>query len=114
MSDDNISSILAFFLPFICGFVAEADDKSQSTMIPVEHSKLLVVAGMMLGLIPAVLTAIFGGFVMERSFSDDKVVFGVMSINCCFFIIMLSQALMHMSVLEHARGIAASLVQFIV
>jgi len=98
----STSSFLATLLSFICTFCAEADDKRQSTTNMIRQSPTLFLIGSVIGLIPAVFAAVLLGYAMTCSFTDDKVVFAVMSINVCLFIVTASQFLMHTTIFEHA------------
>lgn len=109
--DTLASNILAFFVPLVVIFCAEAEDKSEAAVMagggPKNKSD---VVGVMLGIPLALLLAAFIGFVMERQVSDNRLNFAAVLVLSILCLVSLSQALMHIdaAVAQTPTGAAAA------
>uniref|UniRef100_A0A7S1QRU6 GDT1 family protein n=1 Tax=Alexandrium catenella TaxID=2925 RepID=A0A7S1QRU6_ALECA len=98
ISDRLVSHTLAFIAPLVLIFLTEGEDKSQDVLGPhpsrsPQGSDIIV--GTVLGFMPSVALAVLAGFVLERSLSDQRMLFFV---TCVFFglaLVAVSQALLH-------------------
>eukprot|EP00927_Polykrikos_kofoidii_P021347 TRINITY_DN20224_c0_g1_i3.p1 TRINITY_DN20224_c0_g1~~TRINITY_DN20224_c0_g1_i3.p1 ORF type:complete len:344 (+),score=56.31 TRINITY_DN20224_c0_g1_i3:82-1113(+) len=70
------SLVAAFVVPFVLSFMAYSGDKSQTLLRGLRgYTHFDLVLGTILGLVAAILTASFIGFVLERQLSDRRVAF---------------------------------------
>mmetsp|Transcript_19997 Transcript_19997/g.42702 ORF Transcript_19997/g.42702 Transcript_19997/m.42702 type:complete len:328 (-) Transcript_19997:68-1051(-) len=99
ISDDHVSSVLAFLAPLVLNFLAEAEDKSRDALLPPQFdpSAGCALLGAALGLAVAVMLAVFVGYILECQLSDRRALFSVASALLVLSLISISQALLHLS-----------------
>jgi len=98
ISDKLVSHILAFVATLTLVFMAEAEDKSQDAFgtLPAKTSPDTdVIAGAVLGFLPATALAVFLGFILERQLSDQRMLFFVTCVLLGLSLVAFSQALVH-------------------
>lgn len=109
ISDKLVSHVLAFFAPLLMNICLEAEDKSLTAFTdPWQWGTTAPAFGAMIGFIPAIFLAVFLGYIAERQFSEQRLLFLISTILLGLSLISLSQALMHMSAANVAKPMSAS------
>lgn len=79
---------LAFLVPLVAIFVAEAGDKSQAALQSVQGAGAI---GVLIGYSMSTMFAVFLGFLLERTVSERRVLFAVGLGLACLSMVLLSQ-----------------------
>jgi len=98
-SDRLVSAVLAFLLPLLLVFMAQADDKSSSVLISAgkDLHRLDETSGALLGFLLATGFAAVVGLFMERTLSDHRLLFAASMLLFSLSLVSLSQALLYIS-----------------
>jgi len=100
IGDKTVSRIFAFLGTLVVVFLAETEDKSQDAygVNPTEaDGGAAFVVGSVLGLLIATAVAVFIGYLLERQFSDTRILFFVTSVFAGLGLVSISQTLLHTS-----------------
>lgn len=121
MTSDVLSMVAAFVVPLLVAFSAEADDKSLAVLEEINRTLTPASAlGAVVGCSLAVCVAVFAGFLFERQFSDQRLLFTVMFVCFSLALVSLSQGLQQLpalrspgtaSMIAHAKTLGAMLLQ---
>lgn len=86
--------VFAFVVPLVTVFLAEAWDRSEGAVLMASHLGADAALSAMLGCLAAVLLAITAGFLVQRTLSDQQLLFAAVLCFSALSLVSLSQALL--------------------